>query len=50
MPNIGVINEIGDMGLGFNELNKKDKALYESQNGGNNTSESSKDNDKKNHK
>lgn len=49
MPNIGVINEIGDMGLGFDELNKKDKALYESQNG-NNASESSKDNDKKNHK
>lgn len=49
MLNIGVINEIGDMGLGFDELNKKDKALYESQNG-NNASESSKDKDKKNHK
>ena len=49
MPNIGVINEIGDMGLGFDELNKKDKALYESQTS-NNTSETSKDNDKKNHK
>ena len=27
---IGVINEIGDMGLGFDELSEADQKLYES--------------------
>lgn len=29
MPEIGVINEIGDLGLGFSELNEKDSKAYE---------------------
>ena len=28
MPEVGVINEIGDMGLGFDLLNKKDQKTY----------------------
>lgn len=30
MDKIGVINEIGDMGLGFDELSEADQKLYES--------------------
>ena len=30
MDKIGVINEIGDMGLGFDELSEVDQKLYES--------------------
>ena len=29
MGQIGVITEQGDLGLGFNELNKKDKKAYD---------------------
>ena len=28
MSNIGIINEIGDMGLGFTDLNEKDQKAY----------------------
>lgn len=28
MAEIGIINEIGDMGLGFDLLNKKDQKAY----------------------
>lgn len=30
-PDIGVINEIGDLGLGFEVLNDKDKKILEEQ-------------------
>lgn len=30
-PNIGVINEIGDLGLGFESLSDKDKKILEEQ-------------------
>jgi len=28
MQEVGVINEIGDMGLGFDPLNEKDQKVY----------------------
>lgn len=32
MSNIGIITEQGDLGLGFDQLNKKDKKAYDNAN------------------
>ena len=32
MSNIGIITEQGDLGLGFDQLNKKDKRAYDNAN------------------
>lgn len=43
MPEIGIITEQGDLGLGFDPLNQKDKKTY-SESSSNNSNEEDKKN------
>lgn len=43
MPEIGIITEQGDLGLGFDPLNQKDKKAY-SESSSNNQNEDKKEN------